>query len=113
MSEHLDPQRPCIGSDDLRLPDALRGPLLEHLNELQQAYQCRGWAGRVGFGSRPAVVVIDLARFWLDSKEQIGSYLDPVLKATCQILTAARSAQVPIFFTTYAHDPSTPGSPHD
>jgi nicotinamidase-related amidase len=67
----------------------------------------------VGFGSRPAVVVIDLARFWLDAGAQIGSYLDPVLKATCRILTAARAAEVPIFFTTFAHDPAAPGSPHD
>src|SRR5262245_25891722 len=113
MSEHPDPQPPSIGSDDLRLPDALRGPLLAHLDELRQAYQRRGWAGRVGFGSRPAVVVIDLARYWLDAQEQIGSHLDPVVEAVCRILAAARTAQVPVFFTTFAHDPAQPASPHD
>src|SRR5262245_15236758 len=113
VSGHADPQRTPIGSDDLRLPDGLRGPLLAHLGELRLAYQRRGWGGRVGFGSRPAVLVIDLARFWLDSAQQIGSRLDPVVEATCRILASARSAQVPVFFTTFDHDPAEPPAPHD
>jgi nicotinamidase-related amidase len=101
------------GSDDLRLPDALRGPLLAHMRDLRERYLRRDWAGRVGFGRRPAVVVIDLARYWLDPAHKIGSGLGAVVEATCAVLRAARAAQVPIFFTTYAHDPSRPPSPHD
>jgi nicotinamidase-related amidase len=59
------------------------------------------------------VIVIDLARFWLDPRQQIGSALDPVLDATIQVLHAARAAAVPIFFTTFADDPAHPPSPHD
>ncbi|MCE9533894.1 MAG: isochorismatase family protein, partial [Planctomycetes bacterium] len=84
-----------------------------HLGKLREAYLKRDWAGRVGFGVRPAVLVIDLATFWLDPKKQIGSNLDVVLDAACQVLRAARAAAVPIFFTTYAHDPAYPASPHD
>lgn len=102
-----------MGSEDLRLPAALRESLLAHLDDLRRAYQRRGWAGRVGFGIRPAVVVIDLARYWLNAQAQIGSHLDPVVEATCRILAAARAAQVPIFFTTYAYDPAETPSPHD
>jgi nicotinamidase-related amidase len=80
---------------------------------LREAYHRRNWAGRVGFGARPAVVVIDLARYWLDQKQRIGSNLDAVVSAACRVLHAARAAQVPIFFTTYAHDPAKPPSPHD
>src|SRR5262249_32086379 len=65
-----------VGSPDLRLPDELRAPLLDHLKDLRDKYLRRGWGGRVGFGSRPALVVIDLARFWLDAQKQIGSHLD-------------------------------------
>ncbi len=101
------------GSEDLRLPDELRGPLLAHLNQLRESYLRRGWAGRVGFGRRPALIVIDLARFWLDPGQQIGSGLDPVVLATAEVLKAARAAQLPIFFTTFAHDHCHPPSPHD
>jgi maleamate amidohydrolase len=105
--------KPCTGSADLRLPDELRDPLRAHLNDLHARYRQRRWGGRVGFGARPAVVVIDLARFWLDPQQQIGSQLDSVVEATCRVLKAARAANVPIFFTTFAFDPAEPPSPHD
>ncbi|MBI1914253.1 MAG: isochorismatase family protein [Planctomycetes bacterium] len=113
MNEYTNQQRAFLGSEDLRLPDDLRGPLRAHLDHLREAYRSRGWGGRVGFGARPAVVVIDLARYWLDARAQIGSHLDPVVEAICRILTAARAANVPIVFTTFDHDPAEPASPHD
>jgi maleamate amidohydrolase len=113
MSTTNDRTRTCFGSADLRLPDDLRGPLLAHLDELRAKYLLRGWGGRVGFGARPALVVIDLARFWLDTREQIGSDLDAVVTAACGVLKAARAARVPVFFTTFAHDPASPPSPQN
>lgn len=101
------------GSADLRLPDELRAPLLAHLQHLKARYLERHWGGRVGFGSRPALVVIDLARYWLDPGQQIGSNLDSVVEATQGVLASARAAKIPIFFTTYAYDPAEPASPHD
>ena len=102
-----------FGSSDLRLPTELRGPLLSHLQALRERYLQRGWAGRAGFGVRPAVIVIDLAKYWIDPAQQIGSPLDAVVVATRRVLDAARAAQVPIFFTSFAHDPAEPPSPHD
>ena len=112
MTNPVESQK-CIGSADLRLPDELRAPLLAHLKDLHQRYRQRHWGGRVGFGDRPAVLVIDLARFWLDPAQQIGSQLDSVVEATCQVLQAARAAGLPIFFTTFGYDPAEPASPHD
>lgn len=104
---------PRFGSPDLSLPDELRGPLMAHLADLHQRYLARNWAGRVGFGEHPALIVIDLAKFWLTPGEQIGADLSMVVDATCQVLTAARAAQIPIFFTTYAYDPADPPSPQN
>lgn len=112
MTAHTNSPTP-FGSADLRLPDALREPLLAHLDALRERYRIRRWGGRVGFGSRPALIVIDLARFWLDASQQIGSSLDTVVESTCRVLSAARRARLPIFFTTYDHDPAEPASPHD
>ena len=102
-----------FGSDDLRLPEELRGPLKAHLAKLHERYRARGWAGRVGFGDRPALIVIDLARYWLDASQQIGARLDSVVEATCQVLASARGAGIPIFFTTFAFDPADPPSPQN
>lgn len=102
-----------FGSADLRMPDELRGPLKDHLRKLRESYIARGWAGRVGFGSKPAVLVIDMAAYWLDSKHHIGSNLDSVVNGVAQVLKAARAKQVPIFFTSFGYDPAFPPSPHD
>ncbi len=100
------------GSPDLRLPDELRGPLLKHLEDLRARFLARGWGGPVGFGTRPALIVIDMGRYWLDPDLQIGSHLEPVLEATCRVLAAARGAKIPIFFTTFDYDPADPPNPH-
>jgi len=100
-----------FGAADLRLPDALRGPLRAHLAELKQKYLDRKWGGRVGFGTRPALIVIDLAPHWTQPDDFMGSNVESVLQNACRVLAAARAAQIPIFFTTYAYDPATPPSP--
>lgn len=103
-----------FGSEDLRLPDELRAPVRAHLDALRERYVQRGWAGSVGFGRRPALIVIDLALWWTDPREvRQGSNVDSVVEAVCRLLEAARAARIPIFFTTWDWDPSMPPSPHD
>ena len=105
---------PSFGSENLRLPDELRVPVKEHLAYLREQYRRLKWAGRVGFGKRPAVIVIDLALKWTQAAAYpLGSSLDSVVEATCQVIEAARAAGIPIFFTTYDLDPAEPPSPHD
>ncbi len=102
-----------FGSSDLRLPDELREPLRRHLADLQEKYLQRGWGQRVGFGQRPALIVIDLARYWTEPQQQIGTNLNSVVDATCRVLAAARAAEIPIFFTSFAYDPADPPSPQN
>ncbi len=107
-------ERLPFGSDDLRLPDELRGPLRAHLAALREHYRKKGWGGPVGFGTRPALIVIDLALAWTDPQEPgIGSDVAAVVEATCRLLAAARVAGIFVVFTTWAHDPAEPPSPHD
>ncbi|HEY3837430.1 MAG TPA: isochorismatase family protein [Bryobacteraceae bacterium] len=114
MSKKSDQNQLPFGSEDLRLPDELRAPLKAHLAALRERYVQRGWAGRVGFGKRPALIVIDLALWWTDPREvRQGSNVDSVVEAACRLLEAARAAKIPIFFTTWDWDPSMPPSPHD
>ena len=104
---------PSFGSADLHLPDALRGPLLEHLAELKRRYLERDWGARVGFGRRPALIVIDLAPHWTQPDRSMGSEVESVVVHACRLLAAARAAEIPIFFTTFAYDPATPPTPQN
>ncbi|MDW6023413.1 isochorismatase family protein [Mesorhizobium sp. BAC0120] len=71
--------------------------------QVRELYERSGFGGRVGFGERPAIVVIDLARSWLDdSSPQGSSRLEPVLFHTIKLLEAARTNGHPVFFTTMA-----------
>ncbi len=74
--------------------------------ELREQYQRAGFGGRVGWGERPALLVIDMARNWTDPGEQMGSDLAAVLRSIVDLLAAARARTIPIFFTTIAFDPA-------
>ena len=108
-----DSQVQLSGSSDLRLPDELREPLQQHLEVLRERYLARGWGERVGFGNRPALIVIDLALYWTQPDQQIGTHVDSIIDATCQVLDAARQAELPVFFTSFAYDPADPPSPQN
>jgi nicotinamidase-related amidase len=96
----------AAGSGDLVMPAGLRSELDDHLDKLRYQYRDRGWGGRVGLGSKPAVIVLDLALAWTTVRGPIGANLDAVVEATCRVLRAARSADIPIFFTTGRFDPA-------
>lgn len=102
-----------FGAPDLSLPDSIRAPLLAHLADLKQKYLQRSWGMRVGFGSRPALIVIDLAPHWTQPEHAMGSDLDEIVRNACRLLEAARAASLPIFFTTFAYDPATPPTPQN
>jgi maleamate amidohydrolase len=71
--------------------------------QLRRQYEAAGFGGRVGWGERPALLVIDMAGAWTDPSEQLGSDLSHVLEAILRVLEAARGAGVAVFFTTMAY----------
>ena len=105
MSESLFGPDIDMGTPELQLPDELRAPVRAHLEKLRAYYMAANWARRSGFGVRPAVVVVDLALNWTRPGTQMGSNVEPVVEGTRSILTAARSAAVPILFSTSEFDP--------
>ena len=108
MSESFFGPEVEFGTPELQLPEQLRGPLQEHLEQLRERYLAIQWAQRVGFGERPALIVIDLALNWTKPGSQMGSHVDPVVDATCRVLASAREAGIPIFFSSYDFDPDEP-----
>jgi nicotinamidase-related amidase len=70
-----------------------------------EAYRTKGLAGRVGFGRRPAVVVVDFIVGFTDLESPLASELGPELESTLTLLDAARSRAVPIYFTSTVYEP--------
>lgn len=70
-----------------------------HLASLHERLAERGFAGRVGFGRRPAVLVVDLARGFTDPESPLGHDYDAVIAATNGLLDAARASAVPVLFS--------------
>ncbi len=68
----------------------------------------RGWGKSVGFGKRPALIVVDLSRAFTDPDADLGSDCSAVIDGANELLHAFRQAGHPIFFSTIAYrDPDT------
>ena len=63
-----------------------------------------GFGGGAGFGSRPAVLVVDLLKGFTNPESPLGSNLDVVVESTRRLLDCAREAGVPVLFTTVVYD---------
>jgi maleamate amidohydrolase len=72
----------------------------------RKLYVARGFAGRVGFGRRPAILIIDLIEAFTRSSSPLAAELGPQLTAVTKLLRVGRRAGVPIVFTTVEYDPS-------
>jgi nicotinamidase-related amidase len=73
---------------------------------LRRQYEAAGFGGRVGWGARPALLVIDMAGAWTNPGERLGSDLSGVMRSILTLLPIARRQGVPIFFTTMAYGSS-------
>lgn len=70
----------------------------------QEMYQQRGFGNKVGFGERPALLVIDFIKGFTDTNCPLGSNLDKEIEATKKLLERFRAEKLPVHFTTTAYD---------
>jgi maleamate amidohydrolase len=77
-----------------------------NLNEIRKFYGQRGLGGAVGFGERPAIVVVDFILGFTDRSSPLSGDLEQPLTETLRLLDEARKRSVPIFFTTVEYDES-------
>ena len=69
----------------------------------QEFFRQRGFGLRIGFGKRPAVLVIDMINAFTDLTMMLGANFDDQIEATKPLLQAARDVNVPIIFSTVAY----------
>jgi N-carbamoylsarcosine amidase len=69
-----------------------------------ELYRDRGFMRRVGFGDRPALVVIDLANAWTRPGNPFTcDGMDVIIPGVQRLLAAGRAKGIPIVFTTTAY----------
>jgi maleamate amidohydrolase len=76
---------------------------------LTEQYRQAGFGGRVGWGKRPALLVIDMGVAWADATETIGADLDPVTDSIKTLLSRFRAKGLPRYYTTMAFDAAMRG----
>jgi maleamate amidohydrolase len=64
----------------------------------------RGFGLTMGFGDRPALLVVDLVKAFTDSSRMLGANLDAQIAATQPLLEAAHARDIPIIFSTVRYD---------
>lgn len=67
-------------------------------------FEARGFGRRIGFGGRPALIVIDLQRGFCDPTMPLGSPLDREIEWTRSILDQARYTDVAVLYTVTSFD---------
>jgi nicotinamidase-related amidase len=63
-----------------------------------------GFHGRAGFGTRPALIVVDMSVGFTDPGSPLHCELEPVVGAIERLLAATRAAGFPVVYTTVAYD---------
>ncbi len=68
------------------------------------AMELAGYGERVGFGERPALVVVDIIRAFTEPTYRFVCEMDVQIENNNRIIRAARPKSVPIVFTTVWYD---------
>ena len=67
-------------------------------------FRSRGYGRKIGFGQRPAVLIVDMLRAFTDATQPLGANLDAEIKACSALISHAREGNVPVIFSTGAYD---------
>ena len=70
----------------------------------EELFRQRGFGKTISFGKSPAVIVIDLIGAGTNPEMPLGAPLEDVIEETSKILQAARTRNLPIFYTSVAYD---------
>lgn len=63
------------------------------------ANYANAFAGRLEFGKRPALIIVDMVMAYFDPSSPLYAGVEQALASTLRLLGAARAAQIPVFLT--------------
>lgn len=67
-------------------------------------FRDRGFGGGMGFGKRPALVIVDFMNGFTDTNYPLGASCDAQIQETNKLLDAAHAAHVPAIFSIIQYD---------
>jgi nicotinamidase-related amidase len=67
-------------------------------------FAARGFGRRIGYGERPALIIIDMLKAFTDPTAMLGSDLDHEIEATVPLLAAAHDRGIPVIFSTVRYE---------
>ena len=68
-------------------------------------YERKGFSSRSGYGTRPALLVVDFINGFTDPGTGLGGDYSAELAVTASLLDEFRARALPVFFTTVAYEP--------
>lgn len=68
-------------------------------------YRRAGFNERLGFGERPALVIVDMCRAYFEAGSPLDTGRPEVIDACKALVRAARAASIPVVWTRVEHEP--------
>jgi len=75
------------------------------MDDLRADYTEAGFGGNLGFGDRPAVLVVDIVRAYLEPSSPLYAGVEDAVASAARVVDAARDAGVPVLFTRVEYVP--------
>ena len=75
------------------------------MKDLAGDYRDSGFAGRLGCGRRPAVLVVDVVQAYLVDGSPLRAPVEEAVHGAATLLNAARSLSIPVLFTRVCYQP--------
>ena len=70
----------------------------------EELFRQRGFGVKIGFGDRPALILIDMLKGFTDSSMPLGANLDSQIEAQKPMLDIAHQRGIPVIFSTVIYD---------
>ena len=70
----------------------------------EELFRQRGFGVKIGFGERPALIVIDMLKGFTDASMPLGANLDNEIAAQQPLLEVAHERGIPVIFSTVIYD---------
>ena len=70
----------------------------------EEFFKARGFGIKIGFGERPALIVIDMLQGFTDPNMPLGASLDAEIEAQQPLLEVAHQRNIPVIFSTVIYN---------